>query len=493
MTRAGARVLFDLSTGRTMEDPEARPVTVQSTIPPISQSVPLTYPATIRVAHHPENACRDVADWQVDVIPFEEYVARSVPAEVPASWPLEALAAQAVAARTYAWYQILQGRPDYDVTDWANFQMMCDDRYPSTDQAAAMTAGQYLSYKGDPQHRPIIAMYSAMNSHPTLDHPTEPYLRAVPDYTGLGEARWGHGYGLSQWGAARRAAQGQTYGQILGHYYTDVHLQNALDPGQPVGALLGIRPGGFLPPGGLRWNVLTPYTEPPAQVQLTSAGGLTRTMELVSTEPLTYTAIITHASGLTETVTLTETVHVTRTVVETGTLDLPTRGVWQRRLSLPTAEPVTATLFLEGTQQDQMTLWLDRTPPAPPTLSGPATSEIHSVTLTFMADPDAQVGLSNGWRWEGEDLLVQPGAGQVISETAASRGAVLVARAGVEQPGVWYGPYATGLPAGATYRAVFRLRSGEHPAARTGDGVLPDQPIARLDVADKGGTVRLGL
>ena len=28
------------------------------------------YPATIRVAHHPENNCRNVPDWQVDVIPF---------------------------------------------------------------------------------------------------------------------------------------------------------------------------------------------------------------------------------------------------------------------------------------------------------------------------------------------------------------------------------------------------------------------------------------
>ena len=52
----------------------------------------VTYPETIRVAHHPENNCRNVPDWQVDVIPFEEYVARSVPAEIPISWSAEALA-----------------------------------------------------------------------------------------------------------------------------------------------------------------------------------------------------------------------------------------------------------------------------------------------------------------------------------------------------------------------------------------------------------------
>ncbi|HRW10927.1 MAG TPA: SpoIID/LytB domain-containing protein, partial [Caldilineaceae bacterium] len=91
-----------------------------------------TYPTTIRVAHHPSNGCRAVPDWQVDTIPFEEYVARVVPAETPSWWPVDALAAQAVAARTYAWQKILAGRADYDVTDWANFQMMCDDRYPNS-------------------------------------------------------------------------------------------------------------------------------------------------------------------------------------------------------------------------------------------------------------------------------------------------------------------------------------------------------------------------
>ena len=105
-----------------------------------AEAAAMTYPETIRVAHHPENNCRrNVPDWQVDVIPFEEYVARSVPAEVPISWPPEALAAQSVATRTYAWYQIRRKRRHYDVTDWANFQMMCNGRYKSTDAAVART------------------------------------------------------------------------------------------------------------------------------------------------------------------------------------------------------------------------------------------------------------------------------------------------------------------------------------------------------------------
>ena len=214
------------------------------------EAATLTYPATIRVAHHPENNCRSVPDWQVDVVPFEEYVARSVPAEVPISWPAEALKAQSVATRTYAWYQILRGRRYYDVTDWANFQMMCNGRYSSTDAAVSATAGQYLAYTKDSTGAPIIAMYSAKNSHPTLTNPAVAYLQAVPDETGLGEVRWGHGYGLSQWGGVRRAKTGQTYRQILGHYYTDVTLQNARQPSQAIGGFTGLPLSGYLPSGG---------------------------------------------------------------------------------------------------------------------------------------------------------------------------------------------------------------------------------------------------
>ncbi|MCB0062850.1 MAG: hypothetical protein KDE19_12065, partial [Caldilineaceae bacterium] len=195
-----------------------------NTLGPV-QLVPATYPTTIRVAHHPSNGCRDVADWQVDTIPFDEYVARVVPAETPAWWPIDALAAQAVAARSYAWRKILLGRADYDVTDWANFQMMCDDHYPNSDTAAAMTQGQYLTTVDDAAATPILAMYSAENGHPTLTNDSVSYLQSVPDRFALGQERWGHGYGLSQWGAYRRAKAGQTYRQILGHYYSHIYLR----------------------------------------------------------------------------------------------------------------------------------------------------------------------------------------------------------------------------------------------------------------------------
>lgn len=43
----------------------------------------------------------------VNVLPFEKYLKGVVPSEMPASWPTEALKAQAIAARTYAYYELI--------------------------------------------------------------------------------------------------------------------------------------------------------------------------------------------------------------------------------------------------------------------------------------------------------------------------------------------------------------------------------------------------
>ena len=408
------------------------------------EAATLTYPATIRVAHHPENNCRSVPDWQVDVIPFEEYVARSVPAEVPISWPEAALKAQSVATRTYAWYQILRGRRYYDVTDWANFQMMCNGRYASTDAAVSATSGQYLAYSKDSTGAPIIAMYSAKNSHPTLTNPAVAYLQAVPDETGLGEVRWGHGYGLSQWGGVRRAKIGQTYRQILGHYYTDVTLQNARQPSQAIGGFTGLPLSGHLPSGGLRWGSLVPRS------------------------PLSGTVNI-----------------------DPGPDTLPLSGVWLRSTELTSGGTLTATLSLSNSQQEQVALKIDWDAPDAPTFTAPSAVEVQRATLTVeVPEQGSRIGLSNNWVWQGENLHTT--TGEDIDDAEADGNRAREARADDHEAGWWYGPYTKDVPHNATYRALFRLRIGE-PEDDGDDDVLPDQPIAQLDVTDKGGTLRLGL
>ena len=42
----------------------------------------------------------------VNILPLEQYLRGVVPAESPASWPIEAVKAQAVAARSYAWQRM---------------------------------------------------------------------------------------------------------------------------------------------------------------------------------------------------------------------------------------------------------------------------------------------------------------------------------------------------------------------------------------------------
>ncbi|MEZ4862817.1 MAG: SpoIID/LytB domain-containing protein [Caldilineaceae bacterium] len=414
--------------------------------PHLRAQIGLDYPTTIRVAHHPSNGCRDVGDWQVDVIPFEEYVARVVPSEMPASWPEAALAAQAVAARTYGWQQILAGRADYDVTDWANYQMMCDARYPSSDAAVSATAGQYITAQADSAGLPISAMYSAENGHPTLTNPNVSYLQGVPDLFALGRERWGHGYGLSQWGAYRRALAGQSYRQILGHYYSAIYLHNGQALEQPLGALLDLLPNATIATDSLHLRVLSSQSDA-ARVLITATTGLSTTVM----------------------------------VPQSGAL-------WRAPAPLPDGTTLTAQLWLADQWQDQVTLHVDHhRPPAPaPVIPATVTEPLPRFTVPRVAD--ATPALDTNWHWQGEALLHTPNSGATMADPAAVDGTAWQAQAGIHDAGVWYGPYTNGLPAGYNYRALFWLRANAAISS-----TAPAVRIARLDVTNDEGREILGL
>ncbi len=180
-------------------------------------------PATIRVKHDDAgNTCRDVPDGQIDIIPFEEYVKRVTPYESPASWHIETLKAQAVAARSYGWRQLLISQDlgrDWDVLDSTAYQYMCDGTNPNTDAAVDATTGQAMFYLD----LPIFAMFSAENSSPTKNGYY--YLTGVDDPLSFGYRRYGHGFGFSQWGGKRHADAGWSYIQILRHYYPGATLE----------------------------------------------------------------------------------------------------------------------------------------------------------------------------------------------------------------------------------------------------------------------------
>lgn len=100
--------------------------------------------------------CCRTADGMILIneLPLEEYLYAVVPSEMPASYPLEALKAQAVCARTYAYRHILHaGLPEMGahVDDTTSYQVY----HSSSENAASTTAvketdGVLLIYQGEP-------------------------------------------------------------------------------------------------------------------------------------------------------------------------------------------------------------------------------------------------------------------------------------------------------------------------------------------------------
>jgi len=89
----------------------------------------------------------------INAIGLEDYVRGVVSAESPSAWPAEALKAQAVAARTYAITaragSISDGFDQYADTRSQMYRGVAAER-PSTDAAVAATAGQVVTYNGQP-------------------------------------------------------------------------------------------------------------------------------------------------------------------------------------------------------------------------------------------------------------------------------------------------------------------------------------------------------
>lgn len=88
----------------------------------------------------------------INEVSLEDYLYQVVPSEMPHSWPLEALKAQAVAARTYAVAQAIysrQGHLGFHVADSTNSQVY--NNQPEAEKASLAideTAGQILA-RGD--------------------------------------------------------------------------------------------------------------------------------------------------------------------------------------------------------------------------------------------------------------------------------------------------------------------------------------------------------
>jgi stage II sporulation protein D len=133
----------------------------------------------------------------INALPVDEYVKGVIPLESPASWPLEALKAQAVAARTYALTTSKAG---------AGFEHYPDTRsqvyggagaeQPSTNLAADQTAGQLVTYQGTPVPTYFFSTSGGRTEdveNTTLGTEPKPWLRSVEDeYDSVSpKHRWG--------------------------------------------------------------------------------------------------------------------------------------------------------------------------------------------------------------------------------------------------------------------------------------------------------------
>lgn len=254
----------------------------------------------------------------IDVVPLEEYIIGVLAGEMPVSFNLEALKAQAVASRSYVMYQMIKNKNnDYDVVDTVMNQVYVDDSYlkqkwgnnyeeniNKIKQAVLETAYQYITYNGELAEALFFSTSSGYTENsedvfvsavPYLRSVESPYDNISPvfnytvDYTydvfcsilGLNyttkldievisrtetgrvkEIRinekvfkgsdvayllalkssnftiteengkvyiytkgFGHGVGMSQYGAEGMANLGFKYDEILKHYYTDVEIE----------------------------------------------------------------------------------------------------------------------------------------------------------------------------------------------------------------------------------------------------------------------------
>lgn len=251
-------------------------------------------------------------------VPFEDYIVGVLAGEMPASFELEALKAQAVASRSYVLKKIEQNKnDDYDITDDIMNQVYLDNQdmkekwknnydeyYQKIKQATDDTRGEYLAYNGE-----VIEAFFFSTSSGVTENSEEvfseklPYLRSVDsswdmevspvfssnnqytlkefyanlsleysdylnieiesttstgrikkikingktfdstdirqklnlkstyftikqngNYVQINTKGYGHGVGLSQYGAEGMAKEGYTYIDILKHYYKDVEI-----------------------------------------------------------------------------------------------------------------------------------------------------------------------------------------------------------------------------------------------------------------------------
>lgn len=138
----------------------------------------------------------------VNYVLMHDYLSSVVGSEMYVNWPLEALKAQAVAARSYALvHHVRHASRSYDLDNTQRYQAYLGiAKETNTTQAAvANTTGEFISHNGGI----VESLYAASDAIVQSAH---------------------GGNGMSQTGAMELAREGYNYTQILSNYYPGTGL-----------------------------------------------------------------------------------------------------------------------------------------------------------------------------------------------------------------------------------------------------------------------------
>lgn len=191
-----------------------------------------------------------------ETLPMEEYLAGVLPSEMPALWPVEALKAQAITARSdilshLGYKHLLEG---YHFTNGQGDRVYAGlrNRHPASDAAVQATRGQVLVQNG----RIVAAVFSSNCGGWTEDNdvvwsgPPNPSLRAVSDLKSGGlspgdPARW-------VTGRPPAYCSGDEKGFRWVRHVTAAELSRSVNKYHPIGPVLRIEPGDRGPGGRLK-------------------------------------------------------------------------------------------------------------------------------------------------------------------------------------------------------------------------------------------------
>lgn len=259
----------------------------------------------------------------INIVKLEDYLLSVLPSEMPSAWPMEALKAQSIAARSYALANLNKhGKDGYDLGSGTEDQVYRGvlQEKERTNTAVIETTGLVMTHN----EKIVPAFYHSSSAGYTESHPASPkltYLKTINDYGHdsphsnwrlsfspgqlqsslgpnvgrllgvvaiersasqrvktlllVGDATsslvsgdavrkalklpstnfnvicdkqslnyvfcgqgFGHGMGMSQWGARSLAESGWGAGDILNHFYQDVKVTNALESDQTKNSVL---------------------------------------------------------------------------------------------------------------------------------------------------------------------------------------------------------------------------------------------------------------